>query len=172
MNNIDNPLQFIERLNKSDPHINKLYSRGSCYQFSLLLQMFYPEGVIYIRKDKKHTALMIDGNLYDVSGRIESLEKFTPIKLKETAKCELWSSERNLIMIEKKLFKQVEKNIRVCQWIIYVSYTFGQLVSLVGIYLVFNYLSDINKPEFKWFAIGLIIVAIIWMQQLKTRHIK
>lgn len=172
MNNRYEPLQFIEILNRSDPHINKLYSRGSCYQFSLLLQTFYPDSTIYIRKDKKHTALMIAGQLYDVSGRVEAIDHFTPIIAKETVKCEGWSSNRNLIMIEKKVFKQIEQKINVCQRIIYVSYTIGQLASILGIYLVFNYLTVASKPEFKWFVMGLMIVSIIWMQQLKKRHIE
>lgn len=171
MKQIKEPLQLIERLNRSDPHINRLYSRGSCYQFSLLLQTFYPEGSIYIRKDKKHTALMIKEELYDVSGKIVQLDDFTPITPKEIAKCEFWSSERNLIMLEKKLFKKIESKLNEAKHVIYVAYTIGQLAALLLIFFAITYLNFPNKPEFKWFVVSLIALTVVWMHQLKKQQL-
>lgn len=161
------PDQLIDKLNKSDPFLKKLYTRGSCYQFALLLKSFYPEGEIYIRTDKKHTGLMINNVLYDISGRIGNVEDFALIKPEETIKCERWSSDRNLIVIEKKHFKMIEKKLNKFNHLSCFLYSTGQLLGLGLIYFSYEYLKDLSNPEFKWFVIVLISISILWMQQLK-----
>ena len=44
------------------------FTNGYCYEYSLILQRFYYGGVIVMQNDKMHSAIMIDGLIYDVTG--------------------------------------------------------------------------------------------------------
>ena len=52
------------------------FTNGYCYEYSLMLQRFYYNGVIVMQNDKMHSAIMIDGVIYDVMGVREDTYNF------------------------------------------------------------------------------------------------
>ena len=44
------------------------FTNGYCYEYSLILQRFYYNGIIVMQNNKMHSAIMIDGVIYDVTG--------------------------------------------------------------------------------------------------------
>lgn len=107
------PVVFIQKLRETDTYLTMIYTRGGCYKFALFLQKVYPTGILYIRKDHKHIVVSISNQLLDINGYVSDTENYTKLTYEDIKlyKCDKWSSERNLILCDKKL--QVDKPIPI-----------------------------------------------------------
>ncbi len=65
MNEIDS---FIQTLRDSFRGSITVYTRGSCYQFYLVLKQIYPQAVAWYSEDHDHIVTCINWVLYDING--------------------------------------------------------------------------------------------------------
>lgn len=68
-------------------HTVQDYLHGGCYMFAKAVVDKYG-GLIYINRQQEHCAVMYEGRLYDILGRIKNTEGFRLIKPWETKMCE------------------------------------------------------------------------------------
>lgn len=52
------------------------FTNGYCYEYSLILQRFFYNGIIVMQNNKMHSAIMIDNVIYDVGGIREDTNNF------------------------------------------------------------------------------------------------
>ena len=97
------PEEFISALRESDQYIEIIFMNGGCFQFFLLLQKFFPDAEPYVEKfHRGHVVSMIDGEMYDVRGRLEywKQETYVPLIGKELLDAGKWSFHKhNLLKI-------------------------------------------------------------------------
>lgn len=172
-----NPKVFISVLTASDPYIIKLYSRGSCYQLSLLLQQLFPGGSIHIRNDKRHTAYLYQEVLYDVHGEItaeEALRNYRLITYKEQKTCLKWSSEKNILFFDKKEYTALIKDwIMLYRTKIFMSILAIFLLIVTNIILVF-YLHETYRWGIHFVSVFLLIGCVDWLinSHKKQKHLR
>lgn len=66
-----NPIElFIQTVRNSFPGSTTVYTRGSCYQFYLILKQIYPQAVAWYSEDHDHIITCINGVLYDITGAV------------------------------------------------------------------------------------------------------
>lgn len=70
-----NVLRLIYAIRNSFPQSVEVYTKGSCYQFFKILQAVFPEAEAYY--DCDHVITKIDGQFYDITGRVKK-EKHLP----------------------------------------------------------------------------------------------
>ena len=51
------------------------FTNGYCYEYSLILSRFY-NGIIVMKNDKMHSAILIDGVIYDVNGVVKDVNNY------------------------------------------------------------------------------------------------
>lgn len=68
-------------------HKESDFLNGGCYLFAKMVVSRYG-GQIYINQELKHCAVMHEGKLYDIHGRIKDVSNFHLIKPWETTMCE------------------------------------------------------------------------------------
>lgn len=73
----DKILKLIEVIRESFPASITVYTRGSCYQFYLILKEVFPEAKCYY--DSNHVITKIGNNFYDITGEVKC-ERHLPIE--------------------------------------------------------------------------------------------
>lgn len=161
------PLEFTRKLRETDSYVSTLYTRGGCFKFALFLQMLYPTGILYIRKDHKHIVVLIENQLIDINGNVSDIENFTPLTEEDIKvyKCNKWSSDRNLILKDKKKKKRktvsIDKNIIKNSFFFLVNSIFLAALLLNSADL-FQYYHFLNMDIFsKIVVLTLLIIVIV-----------
>lgn len=91
------PEKFINALNKSDPSFGTVFMYGSCYRFHLLLKALFPSATVLINEKKDHVISEIDGQYYDISGKVEATG-FLPLNDSDVELVQSWSFHRHMLM--------------------------------------------------------------------------
>ena len=68
------PLDFITSIRESFKGSVDVYTKGSCYQFYLILKQVFPDAIAYYNQD--HVITLIDGKFYDITGEVQFNELF------------------------------------------------------------------------------------------------
>lgn len=61
---------FIQTIRNSFVGSTAVYTRGSCYQFYLILKQVYPQSTPWYSADHDHVITCINGVLYDITGAL------------------------------------------------------------------------------------------------------
>jgi hypothetical protein len=88
-----NVLDFITAIRESDPYIETIYTKGSCYQFHLLLRKFWPNAKPVTNQSADHVGSLIDGEIYDISGIV--IWSWRAMDDDDIAEAEGWSFAKN-----------------------------------------------------------------------------
>lgn len=64
-----NPERFIETIRNSFNGSVDVYTKGSCYQFYLILKEVFPQAIAW--DDQNHIITEINGKYYDITGEVE-----------------------------------------------------------------------------------------------------
>lgn len=64
-----NPIDLISAIRSSFPAALEVYTRGSCYQFYIILKTAFPQADAYYNSD--HVITRIGGRFYDITGEVE-----------------------------------------------------------------------------------------------------
>ena len=57
-----------------DPKV--CFYRGYCYEFYLIMKHYFASGQLVIEKEGMHCAILLDGGIYDVTGKRKDLHNF------------------------------------------------------------------------------------------------
>jgi hypothetical protein len=92
-------MKFIETVRESFEGASKVYTRGSCYQFYLILKRVFPEAEAYY--DLSHVITKIGDEYYDINGiaKIENHVHFSewgPDTLQEYIKYSIYRDSKIL----------------------------------------------------------------------------
>ena len=58
------------------PSSELCFNNGYCYEYHRMLKMFYPKAVLVMQNDRMHCATLIDGEIYDASGKRDDCFNF------------------------------------------------------------------------------------------------
>jgi len=74
--------------------------RGSCYRFHLFLKELFPSALPYLNDEKNHVASLIDGELYDIRGKVEEKYKglYSPLRSEDLELVQEWSFHQNMLI--------------------------------------------------------------------------
>jgi hypothetical protein len=69
------PLNFINCIKKYDTvgDIKRVFTKGYCYGFALMLKQSFKDGEIYWDKWNGHAIFKLDGKYYDINGIYEPM---------------------------------------------------------------------------------------------------
>ena len=59
---------FIARIREAHPQMVNIFTRGSCFDFHLILQEVWPEAIPFYDSNEGHVVTEIGGVLYDITG--------------------------------------------------------------------------------------------------------
>ncbi len=65
---------FIARIREAHPQMVNIFTRGSCFDFHLILQEVWPEAIAFYDMDNGHVLTEIGGVLYDIEGDVSHRE--------------------------------------------------------------------------------------------------
>lgn len=91
---MDNPLNIIEALNKTDPFLEIVFTRGACYDFHLFLKRFFDDAIPLLSKSKCHIISDIGGKYYDITGVVDN-EGYERLDDHDVFTVQLWSFSDN-----------------------------------------------------------------------------
>lgn len=83
----------IETLRESDCYIKTIFTQGGCYQFHLFLKSIVPTAEPMISEDKEHVVSLINGEYYDITGKV--CEFYDPMTKDEIKEAKTWSFSRS-----------------------------------------------------------------------------
>ena len=63
-------LNFLEALRESADMQYKIFTQGSCYRLYMILKTVFPTAKPYWSDRSNHCIIDIDGNFYDIGGKI------------------------------------------------------------------------------------------------------
>lgn len=94
------PLIIIGALRKTDSYIVNIFKEGSCYKFYEFLKVIFPQAIPYINNQENHIATKINGNLYDIMGKISKKEQseYYPLKECQLKMVKRWSFGKNMLI--------------------------------------------------------------------------
>jgi hypothetical protein len=87
---------LIASLRATDPYIETIYTRGSCYKFYLFLKGIWPEAIPVTNNKADHIGIIIDGVVYDINGLVEW--NWRAMTTEEEAKAKEWSFAKNSLL--------------------------------------------------------------------------
>jgi hypothetical protein len=90
------PLALIDLLRESDPYIETIYMKGSCYQLHLILKKLWPDALPVTNAECDHVGSMIDGAVYDIRGLVNW--SYRSMTEDELAMAEQWSFAENAML--------------------------------------------------------------------------
>ncbi len=62
--------EFITRVRQAHPQMMNIFTRGSCFDFYLILQEVWPEAIAFYDTVNGHVVTEIGGVLYDIAGDV------------------------------------------------------------------------------------------------------
>jgi len=87
------PIDFISAVRNSDFYIEKIYLNGACYQFYEVLKTIFPNAEPHIDSLKGHIVTKIDGEFYDITGRVTG--EYFPLTQDDKLMCEEWGFSKS-----------------------------------------------------------------------------
>ena len=70
---MDSVEEYIHAISALSPSIKRACLNGACYRFHKLLALSYPNALPYMNASRDHVVTCIDSSLYDITGRIGSV---------------------------------------------------------------------------------------------------
>lgn len=88
----------IQEIRELDGHIPLVLTRGGCFQFAKYLKRHFPEGEIYLTKNKSHAVFKYEDSYYDIRGEVGEANDFIPLSEDDNnlSIMESWNSVKNL----------------------------------------------------------------------------
>jgi len=65
------PATLIKALKATDPYIETIFTKGSCYRFHLFLKELFPSAIPVCNADCDHVGSLINGRVYDINGEAD-----------------------------------------------------------------------------------------------------
>jgi len=72
---------FIARIREAHPQMVNIFTRGSCFDFHLILQEVWPEALAFYDIKNGHVLTEIGGVLYDIRGDVSHREHGKLVRL-------------------------------------------------------------------------------------------
>lgn len=94
---MENIESFLKALRESDFFIEHIYLNGGCYQLYKVIKTVFPDAKPYMSTYFAHVCTMVDGKLYDITGRVKVANKneFRLMTDEEMKEAETWSFAKN-----------------------------------------------------------------------------
>ena len=95
---------FITALRETDEYLTDIYTKGSCYKFSLFLCKIYPGAISYVDyPELNHVITKLGDKYYDINGVVDTSVctegcKWIPIPDDEIEYLEEWSFRNNHLL--------------------------------------------------------------------------
>lgn len=100
-------LKFIKTIRESVKGAELIYTRGSCYQFYLILKCIIPQAEGYY--DMDHVITKIGERFYDITGEVKK-ENHLPIDNHDT----LRNIKMKLELFDVPVIKRMKKEQKLC----------------------------------------------------------
>ena len=83
------PLKLISNLRDADYYMQVIFTQGACYKFHLFLKSLFPNAIALINDDKDHIVTLIDGCMYDITGKVNG--SYHPLSDSDLTLVEGWT---------------------------------------------------------------------------------
>ncbi len=67
-------LNYIGLIRESHSSMVNIFTKGSCFNFYLILKQMYPQAIPYYNMD--HVITNIDGKYYDITGEVKNISGY------------------------------------------------------------------------------------------------
>ena len=92
---MDKISKFCARVKDSHPDAEFIYTNGACWEFFLMLRVFYPNATPYYDHEMGHVYTEIDGKFYDINGtRLKKHDGLEKIDRKISSDAHRWKRRK------------------------------------------------------------------------------
>jgi hypothetical protein len=90
------PIVLIDALRESDPYIETIYMKGSCYRLHLMLKKLWPDALPVTNASGDHVGSVIGGVAYDINGVVDW--SYRDMDYEDTKEAMQWSFANNSML--------------------------------------------------------------------------